>query len=38
MARMVHARAMISAFGEPAQEKVEILKSARVTIVPSKAA
>ena len=33
--RMGHAGAIISAFGESAQEKVEILKSAGVTIVPT---
>jgi malate-CoA ligase subunit alpha len=36
--RMGHAGAIISAFGESAQEKVEILKSAGVTIVPTPAA
>lgn len=35
--RMGHAGAIISAFGESAQEKVEILKSAGVTIVPTPA-
>jgi malate-CoA ligase subunit alpha len=33
--RMGHAGAIISAFGESAQEKVELLKSAGVTIVPT---
>ncbi|MGK9264342.1 succinate--CoA ligase subunit alpha [Sinorhizobium meliloti] len=33
--RMGHAGAIISAFGESAQEKVEILKSAGVAIVPT---
>lgn len=33
--RMGHAGAIISAFGESAQEKVEILKGAGVTIVPT---
>ncbi|MBL0374318.1 succinate--CoA ligase subunit alpha [Rhizobium sp. KVB221] len=33
--RMGHAGAIISAFGESAQEKVEILKNAGVTIVPT---
>jgi malate-CoA ligase subunit alpha len=33
--RMGHAGAIISAFGESAQEKVEILKEAGVTIVPT---
>ncbi|MCA2380067.1 succinate--CoA ligase subunit alpha [Agrobacterium genomosp. 3 str. RTP8] len=33
--RMGHAGAIVSAFGESAQEKVEILKSAGVTIVPT---
>lgn len=33
--RMGHAGAIISAFGESAQEKVEILKDAGVTIVPT---
>ncbi|MBB6469396.1 malate-CoA ligase subunit alpha [Aminobacter lissarensis] len=35
--RMGHAGAIISAFGESAQEKVEILKDAGVTIVPTPA-
>jgi len=35
--RMGHAGAIISAFGESAQEKVEILKEAGVTIVPTPA-
>ncbi|WP_350335893.1 succinate--CoA ligase subunit alpha [Coralliovum pocilloporae] len=35
--RMGHAGAIISAFGESAQEKVEILKEAGVTVVPSPA-
>ena len=33
--RMGHAGAIVSAFGESAQEKVEILKDAGVTIVPT---
>lgn len=33
--RMGHAGAIVSAFGESAQEKVEILKEAGVTIVPT---
>ena len=33
--RMVHAGAIVSAFGESAQEKVEILGDAGVTIVPT---
>ncbi|MER8465189.1 succinate--CoA ligase subunit alpha, partial [Mesorhizobium sp. M1396] len=33
--RMGHAGAIISAFGESAQEKVEILKEAGVAIVPT---
>ncbi|TIT40126.1 MAG: succinate--CoA ligase subunit alpha, partial [Mesorhizobium sp.] len=33
--RMGHAGAIISAFGESAQEKVEILKEAGVIIVPT---
>src|SRR6185369_7756393 len=33
--RMGHAGAIISAFGESAQEKVEILKEAGVTIAPN---
>jgi len=36
--RMGHAGAIISAFGESAQEKVEILREAGVTIVPTPAA
>jgi malate-CoA ligase subunit alpha len=36
--RMGHAGAIISAFGESAQEKVEILRDAGVTIVPTPAA
>lgn len=36
--RMGHAGAIISAFGESAQEKVEILKECGVTIVPTPAA
>jgi malate-CoA ligase subunit alpha len=36
--RMGHAGAIISAFGESAQEKVEILRGAGVTIVPTPAA
>jgi malate-CoA ligase subunit alpha len=36
--RMGHAGAIISAFGESAQEKVEILKDCGVTIVPTPAA
>ncbi|MDX8467448.1 succinate--CoA ligase subunit alpha, partial [Mesorhizobium sp. VK23B] len=36
--RMGHAGAIISAFGESAQEKVEILKDAGVVIVPTPAA
>ncbi|CAN7630850.1 succinate--CoA ligase subunit alpha [Pararhizobium sp. LjRoot255] len=36
--RMGHAGAIISAFGESAQEKVEILKGAGVTIVPTPSA
>jgi malate-CoA ligase subunit alpha len=35
---MGHAGAIISAFGESAQEKVEILKEAGVAIVPTPAA
>ena len=35
--RMGHAGAIISAFGESAQEKVEVLKEAGVTIVPTPA-
>jgi malate-CoA ligase subunit alpha len=35
---MGHAGAIISAFGESAQEKVEILREAGVTIVPTPAA
>jgi malate-CoA ligase subunit alpha len=35
--RMGHAGAIISAFGESAQEKVEILREAGVTIVPTPA-
>lgn len=35
--KMGHAGAIISAFGESAQEKVEILKNAGVTIVPTPA-
>jgi malate-CoA ligase subunit alpha len=35
--RMGHAGAIISAFGESAQEKVEILKEAGVVIVPTPA-
>ncbi|PBB83247.1 MAG: succinate--CoA ligase subunit alpha, partial [Mesorhizobium sp.] len=35
--RMGHAGAIISAFGESAQEKVEILRGAGVTIVPTPA-
>lgn len=35
--RMGHAGAIVSAFGESAQEKVEILKEAGVTIVPTPA-
>ncbi|TIO38334.1 MAG: succinate--CoA ligase subunit alpha, partial [Mesorhizobium sp.] len=35
--RMGHAGAIISAFGESAQEKVEILKDAGVVIVPAPA-
>jgi malate-CoA ligase subunit alpha len=34
---MGHAGAIISAFGESAQEKVEILKEAGVVIVPTPA-
>ena len=33
--RMGHAGAIVSAFGESAQEKVDILKQAGVTIVPT---
>ena len=33
--RMGHAGAIVSAFGESAQEKVEILKGSGVTIVPT---
>ena len=33
--RMGHAGAIVSAFGESAQEKVEILKDCGVTIVPT---
>src|SRR6056297_3206156 len=36
--RMGHAGAIVSAFGESAQEKVEILKSSGVTIVPTPSA
>jgi malate-CoA ligase subunit alpha len=36
--RMGHAGAIVSAFGESAQEKVEILKDAGVTIVPTPSA
>lgn len=36
--RMGHAGAIISAFGESAQEKVEILKEAGVTVAPNPAA
>jgi malate-CoA ligase subunit alpha len=36
--RMGHAGAIISAFGESAQEKVEILRDAGVTIIPTPAA
>lgn len=36
--RMGHAGAIISAFGESAQEKVEILKDAGVTVAPNPAA
>ncbi len=36
--RMGHAGAIISAFGESAQEKVEILKNAGVNIIPTPAA
>jgi len=35
--RMGHAGAIISAFGESAQEKVEILKEAGVTVAPNPA-
>jgi malate-CoA ligase subunit alpha len=35
--RMGHAGAIISAFGESAQEKVEVLRDAGVTIVPTPA-
>ena len=33
--RMGHAEAIVSAFGESAAEKVEILKAAGVTIAPN---